>query len=375
MKRQILTLILSLCAICFLATTMSAQLISSNNLGVFPPTGPFDPNGKFTSIGESGGVPGPTVDGCDLYGFRAQVTPTRNVNLGMQKFSLLGLVFDIPTLSFETTATFWIVEKGADGGGGGISGGCGKLLAFYNDTNSGTSSNNVFTVAGSATASGGIWQPSDLKLKRNVEKIPDALEIVERLNGVTYEYRTDERPGLNLTAGRQYGFLTQEVAEVMPEAVMDAYDEFGQLADYDVMQYTAIIPVLTEAVKQQQQIINLLEERIAILEREMSGEGTIPNPTLDNSINTNRRNDVELRQNRPNPFVGVTTIEYNIPLEMKEAQLVVYDMNGTVLNSFVVDAGLGSVDYDASNLSGGVYFYAIVSANGETLARQKMVVQ
>ena len=99
---------------------------------------------------------------------------------------------------------------------------------------------------GSAFASGGVWQNSDSRLKKNITPITSAVEIVKQLNGVTYEFDQDVAPDKYLPVGRTYGFLTQDVKKVMPEIVQD--DEAG----FDAMKYDAVIPVLTEAIKEQQ---------------------------------------------------------------------------------------------------------------------------
>ncbi len=368
----------------FFTTSAFAQITSSDNLAIYPSAqASFNPNGQFTAIGESGGAPGPTANGCDLYGFRAQVDAANAVSLGIQSTLLLGFIpADIPTLSFGDARPLWIVEQGAVGSNGGQVNGCGKLLAFFRDFGT-----NVFTIYGSATATGGSWTTSDLKLKRNVEPISNALDMVNQLNGYTYEYRTDERPELNLNEGRQYGFITQEVQEIMPEIVRYGQNEMGEAGDYQIMQYDAVIPVLTEAIKEQQTIIsrqedrmeeqqntiNTLEARLAALEAKFSG-AAVPNPTIDATVGAVTVEGVSLRQNRPNPFQGVTLIDYTIPSDMNNAQLMIYDLNGKALANFDLAPGDGQVRINAADLSSGVYFYAIEN-NGQSLARQKMIVK
>ena len=69
----------------------------------------------------------------------------------------------------------------------------------------------------------------------------------------------------------------------------------------------------------------------------------------------------ELYQNYPNPFNPVTKIKYQIPTS-EFVKLVVYDILGREIKSLVnskMDAGTYEMEYDASNLSSGVYFYRI----------------
>ena len=83
--------------------------------------------------------------------------------------------------------------------------------------------------------------------------------------------------------------------------------------------------------------------------------------------NNNNEIPVEyaLNQNYPNPFNPSTTIRYALP-RSSNVTLKIYDMLGnevkTVVNEFKT-AGNYSVNFDASSLSSGVYFYKIVAGD------------
>lgn len=73
----------------------------------------------------------------------------------------------------------------------------------------------------------------------------------------------------------------------------------------------------------------------------------------------------KLNQNYPNPFNPSTRIEFFIPTKEK-VELVVFDLLGQLVKTLIekeLDAGYHYVDFDASNLSGGVYFYKIKTSN------------
>ena len=68
-----------------------------------------------------------------------------------------------------------------------------------------------------------------------------------------------------------------------------------------------------------------------------------------------------LKQNYPNPFNSVTTIKYELP-QPAFVKLIVYDVLGREVTRLVNEekpAGKYSVQFDAGNLSSGVYFYKI----------------
>lgn len=73
----------------------------------------------------------------------------------------------------------------------------------------------------------------------------------------------------------------------------------------------------------------------------------------------------KLEQNYPNPFNPSTRIEFSIPAKEK-VELSVYNMIGQKVMTLIdkeLDAGNHFVDFDASKLSGGVYFYKIKAGN------------
>jgi hypothetical protein len=80
-----------------------------------------------------------------------------------------------------------------------------------------------------------------------------------------------------------------------------------------------------------------------------------------------------LEQNYPNPFNPSTTIEYTIP-ESGVVTLKVYNVLGKEVAALVNgrnDAGKHKIEFDASLLNSGVYFYKIES--GSFVETKKMV--
>ena len=111
---------------------------------------------------------------------------------------------------------------------------------------------------GNATYAASFNVSSDRRLKKNIESIDGALGKVHRLRGVRFEWREgDHGPD------EQLGFIAQEVSEVLP-AVVTENDE-----GYFNVNYSAVVPVLVEAVKEQQRQIDALSEASA----SQTGEG------------------------------------------------------------------------------------------------------
>ncbi|HMY72776.1 MAG TPA: tail fiber domain-containing protein, partial [Blastocatellia bacterium] len=101
-------------------------------------------------------------------------------------------------------------------------------------------------VIGNILASGTIT-PSDQRYKQNVATLHDALSKLRQLRGVSYDWKQAAYPEMQFAAGSQLGFIAQEVEQVLPEAVHKTAD--GMYG----MNYSAIIPLLVEAIKEQQQ--------------------------------------------------------------------------------------------------------------------------
>lgn len=96
--------------------------------------------------------------------------------------------------------------------------------------------------------SGGNALTSDIKLKKNIAPIEDSLNKILSLEGKTYEWKDETK------TGKQYGLIAQDVEKIIPELVNQGETKY--------LNYTGIIPVLIEAIKDQQQQINELKSMI-----------------------------------------------------------------------------------------------------------------
>ena len=68
-----------------------------------------------------------------------------------------------------------------------------------------------------------------------------------------------------------------------------------------------------------------------------------------------------MEQNYPNPFNPQTTIQYKIP-EKSVITINVYNVLGELIEELIDqphEAGVHELEFDASNLGSGVYFYSM----------------
>jgi hypothetical protein len=103
----------------------------------------------------------------------------------------------------------------------------------------------------------------------------------------------------------------------------------------------------------------------------------LPQDNLSKAMkgNLSRLNEGELLQNVPNPFKGSTQIWYKINAE-SNVQINVYNYTGQLIKSInegIKTVGPHYIDFDASGLKNGIYFYSI-SINGKTTDSKKMTV-
>ncbi len=100
----------------------------------------------------------------------------------------------------------------------------------------------------------GSWnQCSDIRLKKNINKIENALNKVLNLQGVTYQWKKDEYPSYKFEEGNKIGLIAQDVEKTFPELVRTETDGMKSV------NYANLSPVLIEAIKEQQGIIKDLE--------------------------------------------------------------------------------------------------------------------
>lgn len=111
-------------------------------------------------------------------------------------------------------------------------------------------------VTGAVYATGNVSANSDIRIKKDIQPIGDALEKVRMLQGITFLNT------LNESAGRSTGLIAQAVEQVLPEAVSTA--ENGYLA----VAYGNLVGLLVEAIKEMADHVETLHGEISTLKGE-----------------------------------------------------------------------------------------------------------
>ncbi len=103
------------------------------------------------------------------------------------------------------------------------------------------------------------YSTSDKRLKENIKPLDSALDKVLKISGVEFDWKElteEEKKTIHGNEGHDVGVIAQEIEEVLPEVVTTR--ESG----YKAVKYEKIVPLLIEAIKEQQQQINQLEEKL-----------------------------------------------------------------------------------------------------------------
>lgn len=214
---------------------------------------------------------------------------------------------------------------------------------------------------------------SDKRLKKDVQPLRNASELLSQLEGVTYTYRQDLKDeGRNLADGKQIGFIAQEVQKVIPEIVEK--DEEGYLS----VSYQSLIPLLVENQKELQSQNDELKAANEKLEQEIEAIkamlAKLAEDVPSQSVQLENVTGEMLMQNAPNPFSESTSIEYNLPSDCQETQLIILDSKGTIIKTIdQLESGRGKVVLQANSLAPGTYRYALV-CEGRTLEVKTMVI-
>jgi hypothetical protein len=127
---------------------------------------------------------------------------------------------------------------------------------------------------------GTFWNFSDKRLKQDIHSISHSLDKVMKLRGVTYTHNTEQFPNMGLAKGLRYGFIAQEVEEVIPEFVKTKgvnteacapkssdgkSGDASSISTFKAVDYVSVVPLLVEAIKEQQAMSEALKIELEIL--------------------------------------------------------------------------------------------------------------
>ncbi len=187
-----------------------------------------------------------------------------------------------------------------------------------------------------------VITPSDQMFKNDIENIKEATEILRKLRPHTYKMNTSDYPQFNFSEKKQYGFIVQEIAEVLPDLVHESYmpSEYDSLGNeiyselnYKSLNYNALIPITVQAVNE---ITEKLEKAT------LSDQNVKTNvQDLSNSLD-------KIKQMRGVTYEWSSTAQTNLNLDsLQHIGFIAQEIESIEpLLTFVDDSNLVHVNYD-----------------------------
>lgn len=236
--------------------------------------------------------------------------------------------------------------------------GTGDQVVFYNSQ---TSTFNGIQVAD-------VYNYSDARAKENIVPLTTGLSNILNLRPISYTWKqqvtdmTSNSSDISATAYGpiecsdkiQYGFLAQEVEEVIPDAVKT--DEEGR----KMINYIAIIPMLVQAVQELQSTIELQTKKI----EELSGgeELKVASHPSNNKIVSCS----------PNSSNGNVTIITQLEKDITSAILTISSMTGSKEKTLLISSDMPTVSENISSLSPGIHIVSLY-VNGLLADSQRII--
>ena len=120
---------------------------------------------------------------------------------------------------------------------------------------------SISTTVGRIDAKNDIvaYSTSDRRLKENIQPIENALCKVIGVSGNTFDWKKlseEEVKTIHGNQGRDVGVIAQEIESILPEAVTT------RDSGYKAVNYEKIVPLLIEAIKEQQKQIDELKSKL-----------------------------------------------------------------------------------------------------------------
>ena len=139
-----------------------------------------------------------------------------------------------------------------------------RLATTAND--GGTSENDRFILSnnGNVSIDGNLTEGSDIRLKTNIEKIPDVLDILDEIKPVKFEWKEDVEEGIEK---KHIGLIAQEVEPHFPELIYEGTTRDTEETTYKGLNYPGLTPILLKAVQELSSKVNELQQKIEELEK------------------------------------------------------------------------------------------------------------
>lgn len=239
-------------------------------------------------------------------------------------------------------------------------------------------------IEGLITATSGLYNPSDMRLKHDVVAVEDneaekgsTLENLTSLKVLEYGLRTPQQEAIAKMPEdmkptgddpnpdiRHYGVSAQDLKEMYPNLVHEGED--GYLS----VNYVEMVPLLLRSMQELKARVQELEGKDGDGVRTARSEASALQTTdIAKSV---ARNAV-LYQNTPNPFTAQTEIRFSLPDDAPSAYIYIFDMTGKMQKQIPVNPSQQSVTINGYELQAGIYLYSLV-IGGQEIDTKRMII-
>jgi hypothetical protein len=241
----------------------------------------------------------------------------------------------------------------------------------------------------------GTYQGSDRTLKQDIGDVTSAIDILNKLQPKSYNYRQDGKyKQMNLPVGKHYGFIAQDVEQILPGLVKETTfetratlpnekqangtavsnmpaTEATEKMTFKALNYMELIPLVVKGIQEQELRLQQQERLIQNQQQQIDELKTLVS-RLTGAPNTLTSAGGSLNQNSPNPVQGSTRIAYTLPNGTTSARLLLTDNAGKTIKSMQLTAS-GVIHINTATLSSGIYTYSLI-VDGRITDSKKMTV-
>lgn len=234
-------------ALCVGVQTVASASKTSVQYGVFSVSGLSTNEVAANYAGRFIGYGSDTAENSNNYAFHATANPGLETNTNVAVYALAQR----PPSGIPGNPTF--------------------NVGVYAYSDKDGSFNRAAYLNGDVEVTGAVYLTSDERLKDDIRPAADgALALLQGLETQAYSYRQDI-PEMSLPEGEQRGFIAQDLERIFPGLVAESVrpavrDEDGieiwPALEYKSVNYIGLIPVLTQAVQEQQEEISGLRDEL-----------------------------------------------------------------------------------------------------------------
>jgi len=221
---------------------------------------------------------------------------------------------------------------------------------------------------------------SDIRYKDNIEEFSksktNVLSNISRLTPISYNFKqmyfeTENNSDSLKTGGKEskiamydekspmfqkkhFGLVAQDLQKIYPDLVYE--NDNGYLS----VNYIEMIPLLIQSIKE-------LKEEIDIL----SAASLKTRSTTSSDVFEDIPRAV-LYQNAPNPFSSRTVIKFDLPQNIGNASIMIFNMQGSLIKQVQINNYQSDITINGSELNAGMYIYSLI-VDGKEVDTKRMI--